>query len=198
MFNEDTLKFLLMDLNLNINDSIIYNYYRRFPHDTIYVHVSKIDTIANLKIIEFDSPINYLSDDLSLKYIEGIGSNFGLVYPIEFSQILCKLYHEDELVYSFDTINLTCPIFTNIETYELSEDINIYPNPVESVLHISLKKGTPFPCPIYFYDLYGRELFHQNLTESETILYLPHLNTQMIFYKLMFEEYTVNGKILKQ
>lgn len=196
-FDNDTTEFVYMDLNLNLEDSILYRYDCRY--DSSYIQVAKIDTIHNRKVIEFKSPRNYLTRNLSLKYIEGIGSNFGFTNASGYcSQVLCKLYYEDKLVYALDTINLSCPIVSDIDTYDLSESLSIYPNPVQSMLHISLKKGSSFPYAIYFYDLYGRQLFHQNLVEPQTSLDLSHLTTQIIFYKLLFDDYTVNGKILKQ
>jgi len=197
-FNEDTIKYLLMDLNLSFNDSVIYNHGYSFLQDTTYIHVSKIDTTHNRKIIEFKSPRNYLAWGLPLRYIEGIGSNFGLIDFDSYDQVLCKLYYEDKLVYALDTFNFTCPTWTDINEYEFAKSFSIYPNPVQSVLHISLKKGTAFPCPIYFYDLSGKLLLHKNLTEQITPIYLSHLSTQIIFYKLMLDDHVFNGKILKQ
>jgi len=200
--NEDTIEILIMDLNLNIGDSILYLYDQRFNVYTQYVEVIRIDTINYRKIIEFDSLHNnlarWLGLALPLRFVEGIGPNFGLTYFNEASQVLCKLYYQDSLIYALDTMNQTCPIITNVTDFSIEQNISIYPNPAQSYVHITFNNVTSLHSDLYLYDVFGKLLLHQLLSENKSLVNLSAFDSQIILYKIITDEGRFNGKLLKQ
>lgn len=193
----DTAEQLIMDLNFNIGDSIIYHYCN--SRDSIYIKVAQIGTIDDLKVIEFDHPNKYLLGNTPLKFIEGIGPNYGFREHEFYDQILCKLFYNDSLVYALDTVGLTCPFFTDVDEYTKPDRlVNVYPNPFETVLNISLENLPNLSAHISFYDIAGRLLLHQDLNETFTQINLSSYANQMIFYKVTADEFSFTGKVFKK
>lgn len=153
---DDSTEVLLYDFTVK-KDSIFNSTYEINYHlpegdviiiDTFYrSKVMDVDTVFyqgtnRLRIKFSDFRLNYLEDDQfqdTLEWIEGIGSNHGLLnYPnISFSLLCFK--QNDELKYR-NRFGLDCDYsgpLNKIENYEI-KDISIYPNPLKGeALNIS-------------------------------------------------------------
>jgi len=196
----DTIEFLLMDMSLEIGDSTLYNY-SLFSYDSTYVKVVNIYTVNNRKIIEFDSPNNFLvdrvfGDQLKLKFIEGIGPNFGFFEYRGWPRVLCNLYHQDSLVYALDTIGQSCPTWTDVENYIIKQNVLIYPNPFESNLNVEFLDLNLLPCQFFIYDISGKVLLHQELKSKTHHLNLPNIDGQVLLYEFKNEDHRLSGKLL--
>jgi len=198
----DTVEWLIMDLNLEIGDSILYNY-SYFLDDSVYMKVDNIDTLNNRKIIEFDSPNNYLVErifgyQLKLKYIEGIGPNFGFYFAYNHGSVLCNVYHQDSLVYALDTISQGCPTWTDVEDYDKGKKINVQPNPAQTYIQFQFEDAALLPNDLYLFSITGELLLYQKFTNNSQVVNLSDLNAQIIFYQIINDEIHYNGKFLKQ
>lgn len=196
----DTVETLIMDLNLEIGDWIPYNFFSYSKIDS--VEVVKIDTHNERKVIEFETKLANSLDVIPLKYIEGIGPNYGPILPDPFgfaNQILCKLYSKDLLIYALDTTNLSCPFFTAIND-ELEPKIKImaYPNPVSSLFNISIDKSFNLNGNIDFYNIYGNLLFSRDISGQTNEFDLSEISPQIIIFKITSQNFGTVGKILKK
>lgn len=221
-FNEEDEQ-LLYDFNLNIGDSIRYNYGGVYNAnngiadfhqlcDTFYRKVTAIDTLTL-----FDGSqrrhytltgIDVFMDD---EWIEGIGSCrwFGLFNPI-----VCDAYTngdswapmcfktDDEVVYlsNSDCGECFCKLYTNLETPNpLSHLISTYPNPANNSIKFKIRnqnnRNNQYELKIT--DTNGK-LMQQKIFTKEIDINLSEFKSGLYFYSIVAEDKQIqSGKFLK-
>jgi hypothetical protein len=209
-YMDDTTEVLLYDFTIK-KDSIFKSTYEELYHlpsgdnrvkSTYYsAQVLDIDSVVfygtkRLRIKLLDFRINWITnstDKDTVEWIEGIGSNKGLLdYAHGDYNLLC-FKQDEELRYMIDygfDCNYTGPI-SNIEDQEF-EKISIYPNPLkDSPLHVV---SADLISSIHIFDMTG-ELVEQYFPENTHYqLHLNHLKcgfyiiqADQYFFKLIIE-----------
>ncbi len=191
--NNDTTETLIMDFNLLLGDSIIY---RRNYRDTTYAIVTKLDSIGNRKVIEFDNPRNHLTNT-PLKFIEGIGPNYGFGFFDQYTQVLCKLYYQDDLVYALDTLHLTCPTFSDVETFGIGQSISIYPNLAQTHFFVEQKDANLLSHNLRLYDVFGKLLLIEPLINNKQQINISTLDAHILLYQIRGDKYHFTGRLFK-
>lgn len=124
--NQDTTEYLIMDLNLEIGDSMFIG--GNWNSNPGYYEVDSIYEIANRKFIRFDFDLFFMNG-LKFTLIEGITSNLGFRYQDRdygnnFNpELLCS--YKDELQEYGEEECLD----TKVDEVKEISNINIYPNP---------------------------------------------------------------------
>ncbi len=135
---------LIMDLSLNVGDT-----FKIYPNNLIYYDtiaiVDSVYTENGLKKIRLNlnSGFNY---DEKLTFIEGIGTNFGIDYQVNFYALgggwgqsdiylLCS-YKDGFLTYKNTFLDTCYLVWINIDEKANQQNIKVYPNPVKDVLNI--------------------------------------------------------------
>lgn len=175
---------LIMDLNFEVGDTI-----EDYWTDAT---VQKVDTTGDRKIIEF----TYEHHHVKLRYIEGIGCTLG--FPRHDFNTLCKVYHNDSLVYAFDSLNLSCPVFGDIYEFDLENILAISPNPVSSQVQIVLKEPSLINSNINLYNIEGKLLLQTKLNSIETKIDLSSFQPQLLIADINKEDVHYISKVLKQ
>ncbi len=130
--NNQYIEELWYDFNLNVGDTMRYEH---LYYD--YLVLSSIDSIYDW-FTDIYRHI-YVFDRYHFYWIEGVGSNLGVLQYIPFcgysESLLC--YHEDgEVVLALDS-----PCYqSNVDgvSENIEQEINLYPNPANSVLTIDV------------------------------------------------------------
>jgi hypothetical protein len=132
---QDTTEYLIMDLSLDIGDSI---FVKMCEYESLYAYITKSEIENGRKILTTDYNYGGGLIDQNLKFIEGVGPNATLLYQIDFEfglkidylfgYLVCKAFNNDNLIYEWDTINHECGLQGDIENHN-QENILIYPNP---------------------------------------------------------------------
>jgi len=197
----DTMDLLLMDLGLQLNDKIPDHYCLNGWNNVIdTIEVEKIDTYEGRKVIEFSCK-EFVGDFIvPLRYTEGFGSNLG--FPSYDSSpgyvALCKLYYGEDLVYALDTLNLTCPINTDVNNFNLKEHITLFPNPASSIIQIQIENPLLLKSQLNFYTIDGKRLLYKQLNNAQTKIDISSFESQILFFEVKNNHHHFTGKILKQ
>ena len=131
--NNQYIEELWYDFNLNVGDTM------RYAHlNNDYMVLSSIDSILYDWMTDTYRK-TYVFDEDYFYWIEGVGSNFGLLQYLPFcgysESLLC--YHENgEVVFVLDS-----PCYqsnTDNVSENIEQEIQVYPNPTNSVLTINI------------------------------------------------------------
>jgi hypothetical protein len=195
----DTAEYLIMDLSLNVGDSI---YVKMAFADNAYAQVTNVEYLDGRKTLTTNYHFGggFISKDL--KFIEGVGPNATVMYQIDestafeigqlFGYLVCKQYNNLELVYAWDTVNYECGrLFDNI--YEKSKaQVTVFPNPVNDLLNIKLLKNTQSPVTIY--NAFGGIVMYIALADNPTTINVSNFTPGLYYIKVGVNA----GKFVKQ
>lgn len=198
-FYFEEIEVLMVDLELEKNDSIIdiYNSFRNIPNEVEYVQVEKVDTVRGRKIIEFNRIDGILNIATPMRYIEGIGCSFG--FPNLKYDLICKIFHINELVYAIDSSKqFSCPILYNVNAYNISDYVSLFPNPTSSSLQINLKEPSLINSKLNLYSIHGKLIYQSNLDQTTTKINLSSFQPQMLIVDIEKDDVHYISKILKQ
>ncbi len=192
---------LLMDLSLNVGDSLYFRI--AWGNQPGYFEVDSVYEQDNRKHVRINLPL-YFADNEKLTFIEGVGPNTGMFYQdyINFGKgnpyLLCywrdgvkefsNLYHEGECsIFSFSNIDSPMqlpPLFT------------ISPNPV-SQNYFEIAFEEPFTGIIGLMDINGSYVFKKKITDSlfRKTIFLPEVNqTGLYMLRIQHENGIVQSK----
>jgi hypothetical protein len=140
---KDSTEHLLMDLNMRKGDSIYLN----MVYGKKYAHITNVEVENGRRTLTTDYHFGggFISENL--KFIEGVGPNASILYQVDSESawamhfqggfLVCKAFHNNTLVYAWDTISYGCgPLWDNISSQTIDQ-IKIFPNPANKSVTIS-------------------------------------------------------------
>ncbi len=193
------------DFNVQVGDSLFIAapLYEFESCDTFIV--SQVSTIeiggVNRKRITlsyFSNSTEYTNADV---WIEGIGSYHGLVYGAVSPEYIGSQYNllcfsvNKLLIYENSIFNYCYSDNVGIEIVD-KDDVWLYPNPVIDLLNVCNLYHRKIQIQVF--DLLGRLVFQQNLSETDNQISLPNLKAGM-YNVLIYHDNTViaSKKIVK-
>ncbi len=199
--DEENNEHLVYDMNLNVGDTFA------FPvtidlwaagawwilWDSTMV-VDSIAYIANRKVIYFNYYLVYGPYSHQFRFIEGIGSTFGIYYPnkgwkqdISYKyNILYKSFSKDNLTYEFGII------YSGANEIEKEPKVTIFPNPCSHYIEISGFNDNEKPGYAII-DLYGKTIEKGRVSTNKlNVSFLPPG-----VYLLQIESSEKNSKSIK-
>ena len=191
-----TTEVLIMDLGLELGDEfslIVRLLNRDYEHKMI---VDSVFVLDGRKHIRFDDPINnQFSSGTKRMFIEGIGPNWGFDY---YDLVVCK-YDDFVPVYSFENEYIKdCDFITTYIDNNVENNIKIYPNLVLEYVIISIPEMLSMSTELTVYDTAGIRVLNKMLSNSETVLNLSHLPSNVYYFKFQIPNTTIVKKIVKQ
>ena len=157
---------ILYDFNLDIGDTAyIINMF--CTHDSVQVIVENIDTAEYFGIDRRQWHLNgsIRSEEM---WIEGIGSNMGILHSMYYHCIVCPAWdlmcfqQGDQLLYSLYS-SYDCYV-VNIDEDEFEEIIEIFPNPASDKFEV---RSSAFGIEmIRIYDMLGRQVLEKECDRS--------------------------------
>lgn len=176
---------LIMDLSLNVGDTFYLNSYNITVVDSIYYLNGK-------KHIQFDKIIYAYNDTITafkpLTFIEGVGSNAGIIYQHGWGQqnyLLCASKDFSQ-IYVDSFFNGNCYV-TWVGIDELNNKTNwkLYPNPFSEFAILKIDDVLYEESSIFIYDVYGRLVKEMNnITSNEIIINKNNLQNGIYFFYL--------------
>src|SRR4030042_5823765 len=138
-------EFLFMDLNLNQGDTIgVVSDFRYILVDSVIVdnvYYEDERKILELSMFHYDC-----SNELKIKYIEGIGPSNGFYMAERYEQpdaysLLCKYENEQSVYSSISNKQGNCILSpgASINDHKLQIDLAVYPIPSKSIIKIEIK-----------------------------------------------------------
>ncbi len=97
------------------------------------------------------------------------------------------------------TKKMTVGLLTNTTDFSFVENINLYPNPTDGLLNLTIDLSTPQPFSITVYNLLGEAIilpFENQPTKSAYQLDLSTFENGVYFVQLSFEEGILSKKIM--
>jgi hypothetical protein len=132
----DTVEQLLFDYSLSVGDSFLFRNVW-MPNDTIIIVDTVYYDVFNRKNIKFSLFVGHEP----LTFIEGVGSNYGIMYQnheyvlLWGQYLLC--YHRDGVQTYLNNFYNTCLVHDGSPTIKTeAPNIQLFPNPIQDFLYI--------------------------------------------------------------
>ncbi len=188
VLTDSTTEHILYDFSLQVgdtNNSVLHSLVSDclgFNTETLYL----IDTIQvngnDHRVFHFQG--SCAGNEVS--YIEGIGSDFGLLFPnlmdMEESHLNC-LKINSQPYYPYSNANCTLPNTISVNNFDLLLDIRIFPNPASESLSISLPENSLKTDGRLFYQT-GKEVLRFNLFGGDNQLDVRELKSGIYTLKI--------------
>lgn len=190
IYTSDNSEKLLYDFDLNVGDTLPETYNQWESKNAV---VTEIDSI----VIDNDYRKVFKISGQSLwaeKLIEGIGSNKGLLEPMNdiFDCGHClACFAVQDTVY-FPTFNSSCDFTVDVNRKSEKAQIKIFPNPVKDQINIEGLNGNHLYISIF--DLNGKTVI-ENITGNE--INLGHLRDGIYFIKIQMDQEIIYRKFIK-
>jgi hypothetical protein len=84
--------------------------------------------------------------------------------------------------YSEKTFDIQANV--SVLEYEESNAVQIYPNPVEDVIHVSIENNTLNNIEIYLFDIFGRMLDIQRIIDKKTAINMSSFSAGVYFLQI--------------
>lgn len=209
IFYLDTLNQIdtLYDFNLNIGDSVLYNFYGNYPEKISLIQIDSIVINAQFyKRFKFAEPVEINSFDvLSEIWIEGIGSIHGPVFPNlprKFSQewpdsvILTCSFSNNQPVWQNPSYN-NCYLDIVLNANNESKNIcDIYPNPFNDKIFIT--GGNKNNYELVIINGIGQELIRKKLSSETESVDLSIFKDGIYFFIMESYENRFTRKMIKK
>lgn len=187
VLTDSTTEHILYDFSLQVgdtNNSVLHSLVSNclgFNTETLYL----IDTI---QVNGNDHRVFHFQGSCAgnaVSYIEGIGSDFGLLFPnlmdIQESHLAC-LKINNQTYYPSSTVSCVLT-FVGVDEINPNPTISISPNPASTMLHISLDDNT-LNQNGKLLDNQGKVLKNFNLTSGENHIDIHDLDSGVYFVKI--------------
>ncbi len=193
---------ILYDFNLNIGDTISVGGIAagESTSGNFFYTIIDVDTIiidnTPLKRLIIEDKEHGLG--IQFEWIEGIGSNFGLVtryWSIDgYSPELFCCSQNGEIIYQSKTARQynACCIFVGIDDVS-NFDINIYPNPTTSNVNIDIENNHAF---LIMFDMTGKIIQQKNIYNN-CVLDLSNYPIGVYTINLFSERGSISRRIIK-
>ena len=207
---EDSSKLISLDLGkrvettlanfgLNICDTFRIN---NKQDEEVWTIVEDKFVLHDRLHVQTTLPINICHGTGSdyLTFIEGVGTNAGMVYEVNHEEINSFLLcHSDMGVVNFrNTIfDGKCDVDFSSTTNQASEDIflSLFPNPVDHVFHIEFNSD----ANLVVYNLAGQALLHSFLQANQpTLIDLSSFNAGIYMARVTSHQHTSTHPIIKK
>ena len=186
VLTDSTTEHILYDFSLQVgdtNNSVLHTLGSNcFGYNTETVYL--IDTIQvngnDHRVFHFQGSCT----GNGVSYIEGIGSDFGLLFPNRMDEIeshLSCLNVNSQTYYPYSTAN--CVLTNAIDELEVNLAIDIFPNPASDLLTISIPENS-LETKGFIFDQTGKEVLRINLFGGENQLDIKELENGMYIVKI--------------
>lgn len=189
---------LIMDLNLTVGDTFYVNYYGNLIVDSVYYLNNKKHIQFDRLIYAYDINNNYGSKPFT--FIEGLGSNAGIIYQHTCcgDYLLCA--SKDNIqTYSDSTFNGSCDIYwVGINELDNESKWKLAPNPFNEFTVLSVENKATILSKVIIYDIHGRVVKSiNNINSHQVKISKDQLQTGIYFFQLYSENKIIaSGKIL--
>jgi len=191
--NMDATEYLIFDLGLSVGDSFLLNLAPWLPDS--FAIVDSVYYVGAKKYVRLDYMLQVYNGLEKMTFIEGLGSNAGILYQSEiggdwnlvFNNYLLCSYKDDTVYYGNTLFNGDCSIFlTGLEKIKKDIPWTLYPNPFDHSALLSFSNLKNENCILKLFDSYGRLLRTiRNIRTGQVLLSKQQLPAGLYFFQLL-------------
>ena len=193
---------MVYDFGAEINDTLLITSYAYNWPTELEIVISEVDTV--LVGDEYRRRLlyecEYFTDNF---WIEGIGSNNGLIEPGFYCYIVCPVVEllcvkeEGNVIYHNEYYE-ECYIVGIKETAISEQKFLVYPNPVKSDIHIIPQTNVDPDLVFILYNLKSEVIIQRKITNfNPSVINITNLKDGLYFYRIIDNNSLVqNGKII--
>jgi hypothetical protein len=197
---------LLYDFNLNVNDTLPVTFNNSQSYSKNYVSVIDSVLIGNSYHQRFWINSHHTDSTITSNFvslIEGVGSTWGLIFPIDFysfpsdwrSSLLCVTI--DSLPVYPDTATV-CELVTRVKESKEENFVLLYPNPADQHLSIRILSSASKQATAIIMNTIGEMLQQSTITEPQSEISISTLPAGIYFLQLKMESGSVVRKFVKE
>jgi hypothetical protein len=193
---DSTSEKLLYDFSLNVGDTVV-----SFLNETC----PAVETIGAIDSIIVNG--NYHKrfhiqggcSGIQIYYIEGIGSNFGLIFPNNtgnLSNLICTKVNNQTY---FPDSSTSCDLVTSVTNLDIEMGIDIYPNPSNNEINIIIPDAEGSTANIItLFSPLGQILITEKINSKKSIIDISELPKGLYMLSISVNENIITKKIIKQ
>ena len=196
-------EYLIMDLNLNKNDTfLLYDY----SNKTTPIIVDSTFVVNGIKHVKFKvSEIRMCSLSEQFEFTEGVGTNAGFMYQglTEGSSIgsyLLCVYKDNTQIYTNKLFHGQCKVIdVGVKSVDNNIQVIAFPNPSKGEINFQFGKINKTPYSIEIYSIDGKILISKSFFGDNFNIDIRRLSTGIYFYKIVNSSSNKYfGKIIKE
>lgn len=208
-------EILIMDLNLNVGDTLdTHNWENMLPdvHSVPKIRVDSVfyrngNKVLRTNLYQYYKVETQADPYDTLFFIEGVGPSFGLYYPTTyFYKYALACHYKDGIAnyHGYPYYNLeynlkeeVCNYGLHIGTNSPNDDksISIFPNPTYSTFNIQILPTSVYDLTIR--DISGRVLINEKNIEGDHTVNIDNLPSGLYYVTIMSEGFKKTEKIVK-
>ncbi len=171
VLTDSTTERILYDFSLQVGDTI-NSVLHDLASDCVGFNVETISSIDSILINgNYHKRFNIQGSCNSVSYVEGIGSDYGLIFPNRLdekeSHLSCTKVN-GQTYYPSNTSQ--CDLITSIGSIDKNFVIDIFPNPTTAELNIKLSYIENSVVLITIYNTLGEIIIQEKMSTNEKIL----------------------------
>lgn len=188
VLTDSTTEHILYDFSLQVgdtNNSVLHT----LASDCLGYNTETLYLIDTIQVNGNDHRVFHFQGSCTangVNYIEGIGSDFGLLFPklmdMEESHLNC-LKINNQPYYPYENANCTLPNTISVNNLDLLLDIRIFPNPASESLSVSLPENS-LKTDGRLFDQTGKEVLRFNLSRVDNQLDVRELKSGIYILKI--------------
>jgi hypothetical protein len=188
VLTDSTTEHILYDFSLQVgdtNNSVLHT----LASDCLGYNTETLYLIDTIQVNGNDHRVFHFQGSCTangVNYIEGIGSDFGLLFPnlmdMEESHLNC-LKINNQPYYPYSNANCTLPTTISVNNLDLLLDIRIFPNPASESLSISFPENS-LKTEGRLFDYAGKEVLRFNLSGGDNYLDVSKLESGIYIVKI--------------
>lgn len=199
VLTDSTTERILYDFSLQVGDTI-NSVLHDLASDCVGFNVETISSIDSILINgNYHKRFNVQGSCNSVSYIEGIGSDYGLIFPNRLdekeSHLTCTKVN-GQTYYPSNTSQ--CDLITSIGSLHNVFVVDIFPNPTADEVNIVLSNKINLSASIIIYNTFGEIIIQEKMSTNEKKLDISTLPNGLYFLKINSKENTITKKIIKQ
>ena len=191
---DSTSEKLLYDFSLQVGDTVLSFLNGNCPTT---VTISNIDSILINGNYHKRFYLQNACSGIQIYFIEGIGSNFGLLYPNNtgnISNLDCVKINGQ----TYYPSNMSpCNLITSTDNIQLESSINIYLNHTTDKINIEFTRFDNSAALLTVYNYFGQEIKKQTTNSNQTQINISELPTGIYLVTVTQNNKTINKKIIK-
>jgi hypothetical protein len=202
ILTDSTTERILYDFSLQVGDTL-NSVLHDLANDCVGFNVETVSSIDSILINGNYHKIFYIQgscSDMSLGYIEGIGSSYGLIFPNRLdekeSHLSCTKVNGQTY---YPSSTSSCDLVTSLTNLDADMAIDVYPNPSYNEINIIIPNAEKSTTNIItLFSPIGQILIREKINSKKHIIDISEFPQGLYLISISVNEKVITKKILKQ
>lgn len=208
VLSDSTTERILYDFSLQVGDTVNSVLHDLAANECAPLSAFNVEIISSIDSILINGNYHKVfniqgSCTYNLSYIEGVGSNYGLIFPnassgIKQSYLTCTKVN-GQTYFPYSTASCTLPGPVSVTNFNINKTIEIYPNPSNDKINIiipDMEKSTTSKMTLL--SPIGQILITEKINNQKNVMNISSLPKGFYILTISVNENTFTKKIIKQ